>query len=256
MRRITSPDDLAALSQQVRRRQHQYATTVIACSGSGCQAGGCLPVWNALRAELDRHGLSDKVYVRSSACHGFCEQGPLMVLEPGNIFYCHLRPEDVAEIISETLINNRVVERLLYTDPVSGKKVISEGDIPFYRAQDRVLLSQNKLVDPRQIDDYIAIGGYTALAKVLTFMNPEDVIAEIKASGLRGRGGGGFPTARKWETCRRAPATPKFIICNADEGDPGAFMNRSVLEGNPHSVLEGMIIGAYAIGAEHGFIYV
>ncbi len=256
MRRLTSSDDLAVLSQEVRRRQYQYGTTIIACSGSGCRAGGCLPVWDALRAELDRHGLSEKVYVRSSACHGFCEQGPLMVIEPGNIFYCHLRPEDVAEIVSETLINNRVVERLLYTDLVSGKKVISEVDIPFYYAQDRVLLSQNKLVDPCKIDDYIAIGGYTALAKVLTSMKPEEVIAEIKASGLRGRGGGGFPTARKWETCRQAPATPKFVICNADEGDPGAFMNRSVLEGNPHSVLEGMVIGAYAIGAEHGFIYV
>ena len=206
MRRITSSDDLAVLSQQVRRQQHQYGTTVIACSGTGCQAGGCLPVWNALQEELDHHGLSDKVYVRTSACHGFCEQGPLMVIEPTNIFYCHLRPEDVPQIVSETLINNRVVEELLYTDPVSGKKVISEGDIPFYRAQDRVLLSQNKLVNPCQIEDYIAIGGYTALAKVLTSMNPEEVIAEIKTSGLRGRGvddqsrkGGDVPACGRYE---------------------------------------------------------
>jgi NADH-quinone oxidoreductase subunit F len=149
-----------------------------------------------------------------------------------------------------------VVERLLYTDPVSGAKIVHEADIPFYRAQDRVLLGRNKLVDPRKVEDYIAIGGYTALAKVLTSMTPEEVIAEIRASGLRGRGGGGFPTARKWEACRRARGEPKFVICNADEGDPGAYMNRSVLEGNPHSVLEGMLIGAYAIGARHGFIYV
>jgi NADH-quinone oxidoreductase subunit F len=179
-----------------------------------------------------------------------------VVIEPDNILYCHIKPEDVHEIVSETLIGKRVVERLLYTDPVSGAKIVHEADIPFYRAQDRVLLGRNKLVDPRKVEDYIAIGGYTALAKVLTSMTPEEVIAEIRASGLRGRGGGGFPTARKWEACRRARGEPKFVICNADEGDPGAYMNRSVLEGNPHSVLEGMLIGAYAIGARHGFIYV
>lgn len=256
MRRITSPQDLAALSEAVRRQRQHYTTTVIVCSGSGCQASGCLSAWTVLREELERQGLSGKVYVRTTACHGFCEQGPLMVIEPDDIFYCHLRPEDVSEIVSETLINNRVVERLLYTDPVSGEKIIHEADIPFYRAQNRVLLGQSKLVNPGKIEDYIAIGGYTALAKVLTSMKPEEVIAEIRASGLRGRGGGGFPTARKWEACRRAPGKPKFVICNADEGDPGAYMNRSVLEGNPHSVLEGMIIGAYAIGAHQGFIYV
>jgi NADH:ubiquinone oxidoreductase subunit F (NADH-binding)/(2Fe-2S) ferredoxin/Pyruvate/2-oxoacid:ferredoxin oxidoreductase delta subunit len=256
MRRITSPQDLAALSEEMRHRRQQYTASITVCCGSGCQAGGCLPVWTALREELEQQGLSDKVYLRTTACHGFCEQGPLLVIESGNVFYCHLKPEDVAEIVSETLVNNRVVERLLYTDPTLGEKVIYEADIPFYRAQNRVLLGQNKLVDPRRIEDYIAIGGYTALAKVLTSMTSEEVIAEIRAAGLRGRGGGGFPTAGKWEACRRAPGSPKFVICNADEGDPGAYMNRSVLEGNPHSVLEGMIIGAYAIGAQHGFIYV
>ena len=256
MPRITSPDDLAVLSEKVRHQRQQYTTTVTVCSGSGCQATGCLLVWTALREELERQGLSDRVYVRSTACHGFCEQGPLMVIEPGNVFYCHLKPEDVTEIVSDTLVNNKVVERLLYTDPVSGEKIVHEADIPFYRAQNRVLLGQNKLVEPCKIEDYIAIGGYAALAKVLTSMKPEEVIAGIRVSGLRGRGGGGFPTARKWEACRRAPGKPKFVICNADEGDPGAYMNRSVLEGNPHSVMEGMIIGAYAIGAQHGFIYV
>ncbi len=255
MHKIESPYDLGILSEQVRRLRQRIVTTITVCSGSGCQASGCLPVWTTLRKELERQGLSGEVHIRQAACHGFCEQGPLMVIEPGGIFYCQLKPEDMVEVVWETLINERVIERLLYTDPVSGQKLVREADIPFYRAQNRVLFGQSKLIDPRSIEDYFAIGGYSALAKVLAW-RPEEVVAEIKASGLRGRGGGGFPTARKWETTRNAPGKPKYVICNADEGDPGAYMNRSVLEGNPHSVLEGMIIGAYAIGAEHGFIYV
>jgi NADH:ubiquinone oxidoreductase subunit F (NADH-binding)/(2Fe-2S) ferredoxin/NAD-dependent dihydropyrimidine dehydrogenase PreA subunit len=255
MHRIDSPYELGILSEQVRRQRQQYTTTITVCSGSGCQASGCLPVWTALQKELERQGLSEEVHIRHAACHGFCEQGPLMVIEPGNIFYCRLKPEDVVEVVWETLINERVVERLLYTDPVSGEKVVHEAEIPFYRVQNRVLFGRSKLIDPRSLEDYLAIGGYAALAKVLTW-RPEEVIAEVKSSGLRGRGGGGFPTARKWEACRRAPGNARYVICNADEGDPGAYMNRSVLEGNPHSVLEGMIIGAYAIGAEQGFIYV
>ena len=256
MRKIESPEQLASLRGGLWKKRQEQPITVIVSSGTCGQARGSLGVVEAFHRELDKQRLTGKVTLRVSGCHGFCEQEPLTIIEPNSIFYCRLKSDDVPKIVSETLIKGRVLDKFLYTDPVSGKKVISEGDIPFYRAQDRVLLSQNKLVDPRQIEDYIAIGGYTALVKVLTLMKPEEVIAEIKASGLRGRGGGGFPTAGKWETCRRAPATPKFVICNADEGDPGAFMNRSVLEGNPHSVIEGMIIGAYAIGAEHGFIYV
>ncbi len=255
MDKIDSPYELGILSEQLRRQRQLHLTTITLCSGSGCQASGCLPVWTALQKELERQGLAQEVYIRHAACHGFCEQGPLMVIEPGNIFYCRLKPEDVVEVVWETLINEKVVDRLLYTDPVSGEKIVREMDIPFYRAQNRVLFGRSKLIDPRSIEDYLAIGGYAALAKVLTW-KPEEVIAEVKASGLRGRGGGGFPTARKWEACRQAPGERKYVICNADEGDPGAYMNRSVLEGNPHSVLEGMIIGAYAIGAEQGFIYV
>jgi NADH:ubiquinone oxidoreductase subunit F (NADH-binding)/(2Fe-2S) ferredoxin/Pyruvate/2-oxoacid:ferredoxin oxidoreductase delta subunit len=255
MHKIESPYELGVLSEQVRRRRQQYTTTVTVCSGSGCQASGCLAVWAVLQTELERQGLSQEVYIRHAACHGFCEQGPLMVIEPGNIFYCHLRPEDMVEVVWETLINERVIERLLYTNPVSGERISHEADIPFYRAQNRVLFGRSKLIDPRSIKEYLSIGGYSALARVLTW-KPEEVIAEIRASGLRGRGGGGFPTALKWESCRNAPGKPKYVICNADEGDPGAYMNRSVLEGNPHSVLEGMIIGAYAIGAEYGFVYV
>jgi NADH:ubiquinone oxidoreductase subunit F (NADH-binding)/(2Fe-2S) ferredoxin/NAD-dependent dihydropyrimidine dehydrogenase PreA subunit len=255
MHKIESPYELGILSEQVRRRRQQVTTTITVCSGSGCQASGCLPVWTALQKELERQGLASEVHIRHAACHGFCEQGPLMVIEPNDIFYCQLRPEDMVEVVWETLINENVIERLLYTDPVSGKRILHEADIPFYRTQDRVLFGRSRLVDPRSIEDYIAVGGYSALAKVLT-LRPEEVIAEIKTSGLRGRGGGGFPTARKWESCRNALGEPKYVICNADEGDPGAYMNRSVMEGNPHSVIEGMIIGAYAIGAEHGFIYV
>ncbi|MCK4463009.1 MAG: 4Fe-4S binding protein, partial [Candidatus Omnitrophica bacterium] len=184
------------------------------------------------------------------------EQGPLMVIEPGNIFYCHIKPEDVPEIVSETLVNDKIIERLLYLDPISGKKISCERDIPFYKAQDRTVLGQNKLLDPCDINDYIGNGGYSALIKVLTSMKPNKVIEEVKKSGLRGRGGGGFPTGRKWEYCRAAEGKPKYVVCNADEGDPGAYMDRSVLEGNPHAVIEGMLIGAFAIGAEHGYIYV
>lgn len=256
MPKIELPDQLTSLRGELRRKRQEQPITVVVSSGTCGQARGSLGVVHAFHRELDRQGLAGKVALRVTGCHGFCEQEPLAIVQPKNIFYRRIKPDDVPEIVSETLIKGKVLDKLVYTDPVSGEKVIREGEIPFYRAQDRVLLGQNKLVDPCKIEDYIAIGGYAALAKVLASMKPEEVIAEIKASGLRGRGGGGFPTARKWETCRRAPGTPKFIICNADEGDPGAFMNRSVLEGNPHSVLEGMIIGAYAIGAEHGFIYV
>jgi NADH-quinone oxidoreductase subunit F len=213
-------------------------------------------VIDALRAELKRQGLSDSVRLRITGCQGFCEQGPIMVIDPSNVFYCRIEPEDVEEIIARSVRGNEVIERLLYTDPATGEKVRTEAEIPFYRAQDRVLLSQNRQVDPCVIEDYLALGGYSALVKVLTHYAPEAVITEISASGLRGRGGGGFPTGRKWATCRAAAGDEKYVICNADEGDPGAYMDRSVLEGNPHAVLEGMAIGAWAVGAERGYVYV
>jgi NADH-quinone oxidoreductase subunit F len=179
-----------------------------------------------------------------------------MVIEPGNIFYRRVAPEDVAEIVSETLINGRVIDRLCYVDPASGEQITRESDIPFYKVQDRTILGQNKLLDPSGVTEYVGNGGYSGLIKVLTSMSPEGVIAEVKSSGLRGRGGGGYPTGLKWEQCRRAPGDEKYVICNADEGDPGAYMDRSILEGNPHLVLEGMMIGAFAIGAQQGYIYV
>ena len=248
--------DLAALRKQLAAGGGGKRATLTMCGGTGCQASGCLVVVNAIKDELAAQGLTESVHLRVTGCHGFCEQGPLMVIAPGNIFYCHLGPDDAGEIVSRTVARGEVIERLLYTDPVSGQKVTTEAEIPFYAAQDRVLLGQNQRLDPTSINDYIANGGYSALAKVLAQTNPEEVIDQIKTSGLRGRGGGGFPTGRKWESCRAAEGDLKYVICNADEGDPGAYMDRSILEGNPHAVLEGMIIGAYAIGAEEGYIYV
>jgi NADH-quinone oxidoreductase subunit F len=187
---------------------------------------------------------------------GFCEQGPRVTIYPEEICYFKVKPEDAPEIVSKSILEKKVVERLLYKDPDTGKGVQKLEDIPFYKYQHRLLLENNAKIDPKNIEDYIALGGYSALAKVLFEMKPEQVIEEIKKSKLRGRGGGGFPTGQKWETTRNAPGEPKYVIVNCDEGDPGAFMDRSLMEGNPHSVLEGLIIGAYAIGANEGFVYV
>jgi NADH-quinone oxidoreductase subunit F len=209
-----------------------------------------------MEAELDKQGLTDEVRFYTTGCHGFCEQAPLVIIEPGNTFYCHVEQDDVEEILTRTLKKGEIVDHLLYTDPVSGNLLQHESEIPFYTAQDRLLLGNNPKISPTDISEYIAIGGYSALAKTLTRMTPQNVIEEVKASGLRGCGGGGYPTGRKWEQCRAAPGDEHYVICNADEGDPGAYMDRSLLEGNPHSVLEGMMIGAFAIGAGRGFVYV
>ena len=256
MSRLNSYRELEYLREKLRQQRQVYKTTVMICGGTGCQASGSLAVIEAIRNELSKQGLSSSVRLCITGCHGFCEQGPVMIIEPGNIFYCHVTPEDAFEIIYHTLVKGQVVERLLYTDPVSGKSYRTEAEIPFYRAQDRQILSQNLNVDPGFIEDYIIAGGYTALVKVLSGVSPYEVIKEIKASGLRGRGGGGFPTGRKWSECREAPGDEKYVICNADEGDPGAYMDRCVLEGNPHLVLEGMMIGAWAVGGRKGYIYV
>jgi len=256
MPRLNAIGELMVLHERLRADRANGGTILTVCGGTGCQANRSGAVIDEIRAELVRQGLSDRVTLRVTGCQGFCEQGPIMVIDPSNVFYCHIEPEDVAEIISRSIQGNEVIERLLYTDPATGKKVRTEAEIPFYRAQDRVLLSQNRQVDPCAIEDYIAIGGYSALARVLTEFDPGAVIAEISASGLRGRGGGGFPTGRKWADCRAAAGDEKYIICNADEGDPGAYMDRSVLEGNPHAVLEGMAIGSWAVGAEQGYVYV
>jgi len=226
------------------------------CAGSGCTAAGAQDVLQALRRSLQRQGMEGAIEVKSTGCHGFCEKGPLMIVWPEGIFYHHVTAGDAAAIVGSACNGRRPLDRLLYQDPVSGKRVLHEEDVPFYRLQQRVLFGNNGRIDPKSIDDYLRVNGYAALAKVLTEFPPEQVVGAVKRSGLRGRGGAGFPTGRKWEVMRQQPGAPKYIICNADEGDPGAFMDRSLLEGNPHSVIEGMIIGAYALGASEGYVYV
>ena len=256
MPRIASKQDLDLMGEQFLLNREKISKTIIICGGTGCKASRSQYVIDAINQELLEQNMNSSVSLRITGCHGFCEQGPIAVIEPGNIFYCHITPDDAHDIVEKTLKNGEVIERLLYTDPVSGNQIRTEAEIPFYLAQDRQLLSRNREINPCSIEDYIATGGYKALAKVLESLSSEEIIREIKVSGLRGRGGGGFPTGRKWTECREAPGDEKYIICNADEGDPGAYMDRCVLEGNPYLVLEGMMIGAYAVGAAKGYIYV
>lgn len=254
--KIKTASDLERLAKAAAKENSAYDKIVTICAGTGCSASGCRDVLSSLQTELKSKKLDKNIKVRATGCHGFCEQGPLLVIEPQNIFYCHVSPEDIPEVISETIQKGKSIERLLYLDLASKKRITHEKDIPFYKAQDRVLLGQNKYIDPCNISDYIAQDGYKAFVKAVNSMKPEAIIDEIKKSGLRGRGGGGFPAGVKWESCRKAHGKPKYIICNADEGDPGAYMDRCLLEGNPHSVIEGMLIGALAIGARHGYVYV
>ena len=226
------------------------------CSGSACNASGSIEVAAAIEEEIQKQGLSADVDIRRTGCHGFCERGPIVVIHPEEICYFNIVPKDVPEIVSETIKEKRVVERLLYTDPSTNEKIIHESEIPFYKYQERIVFGFNSKIDPKNIDDYLAIGGYAALAKALTGMTADQVLQEVKKANLRGRGGGGFPAGNKWEGSRNAPGDIKYVIVNADEGDPGAYMDRSVLEGNPHSVLEGLTIGAFAVGAHEGYIYV
>ncbi len=232
-----------------------YRADVLVCGGTGCVSSGSLKVMEVLRAELERVGLSQEVRVVETGCRGFCAQGPIMVIYPDGIFYCQVKPEDVPVIVEETLLKGRIVQRLVYSEPESHTNVPLYENIPFYEKQQRVTLRNCGIIDPERIEEYIARGGYEALAKALTTMTPEQVIEEVKASGLRGRGGAGFLTGLKWEFTAKAPGDVKYVVCNADEGDPGAFMDRSILEGDPHSVIEGMIICGYAVGAHEGYIY-
>ena len=206
--------------------------------------------------EIRKQGLAGKIIVKSTGCHGFCEKEPTALILPEEICYVSVKPEDVPEIVSQTLAKGKIVERLLYEDPDSGQRIAKESEIPFYKSQNQTVLGNNRFIDMGRIDDYIALGGYSALAEALFEMKPGQVIDEVKKAGLRGRGGAGFPTGTKWEFCRNASGEPKYVIVNCDEGDPGAYMDRSLMEGNPHGVLEGLLIGAYAIGAHDGYIYV
>jgi NADH:ubiquinone oxidoreductase subunit F (NADH-binding)/(2Fe-2S) ferredoxin/Pyruvate/2-oxoacid:ferredoxin oxidoreductase delta subunit len=256
MPRINSPAELEELRKDILSKRDPNKPCITLCSGTACHASGSEEVAASIGEEIKKQGLSGEVDFRKTGCHGFCERGPIVVIHPEGICYLQIEPKDVPEIISQTIKEKKVIERLLYTDPTTNKKIIHESEIPFYKNQERLVFGSNGKIDPKSIDDYLALGGYSALAKVLSQMTPEQVLEEVKKSNLRGRGGGGFPAGRKWEECRNAPGEIKYVIVNADEGDPGAYMDRSLLEGNPHSVLEGLIIGAYAIGSHEGYIYV
>ncbi len=226
------------------------------CTGTGCVAGGAYKIKDALEKELKKHGLDKEISIVITGCNGFCGQGPLMVVEPDKIFYGWLKPEDIPHLVEEHFLKGRPVKKLMFVPPEKKEPVPLVSDISFFKKQYLIVLKNKGMIDPEKIEEYIARDGYAALEKVLTYMDPESVIEEIKKSGLRGRGGAGFPTGIKWEVCRKQPKTPKFIVGNCDEGDPGAYMDRSVFESDPHSVIEGMIIGGYAIGANKGYIYV
>ena len=231
---------------------------ITVCGGTGCRVYGSEKVWTAFQDELSNQKAKAKLKydVKVTGCHGFCEKGPLVVIHPQGIMYTNVKVADVAEIVGETIAKNTVIERLLYVDPQTNEEIKYEQDVPFYKHQHRLILGLNGLLDPTRIEEYISQGGYDSLKKVLISLSPDDVIEEMKKSGLRGRGGAGFPTGFKWELCRQQPGDVKYVICNADEGDPGAYMDRSIMEGNPHLVLEGMIIGAYAMGANQGYVYI
>lgn len=229
---------------------------ILVCGGTGCQASHSVDVIDVLHREIKAAGLEKEINVVTTGCFGFCEQGPIVKIQPDDVFYVRVTPESAVTLVKEHVLKGRVVKELLYEEPKTKKKIEEHIDIPFYRKQERIALRNCGLIDPENIYEYIAVDGYQALGNVLTKMTPEQVIDEVKRSGLRGRGGGGFPTGTKWELTRRSKADRKFIICNADEGDPGAFMDRSILEGDPHSVLEAMAIAGYAIGADSGFIYI
>ena len=229
--------------------------TIFICQGTGCVSGKSAEITEALKKAVAEQGLQG-VHVDFTGCHGFCEQGPVAIVEPEGIFYAQVTVDDVPEIVESHLRDGKPVERLFYKDPVSGEAIPCHKDIKFYNMQQRIILRNCGRLNPERIDDYLATGGYESLKKCLKEMTPEQVIDEIKRSGLRGRGGAGFPTGMKWEFCRKAAGEPKYMICNADEGDPGAFMDRSTMEGDPHTVLEGMTIAAYAMGASEGYIYI
>ena len=258
MKKLKTADELEQLRDEILSRRAPDRTCIVTSIGTCGLARGSEDVVQAISSTLSGLGLKDSVDIRTTGCQGFCEIEPVAVIYPERILYQQVTPADIPEIISKSIIKNIVIEKYLYTDPSTGKKIIHEQDVPFYSKQNRLLLDNNRLIDPHNMEDYLAIGGYSALTKTLFNMQPEEVIEEIRQSGLRGRGGGGFPTARKWESCRNAPTSDgiRYVICNADEGDPGAYMDRSLLEGNPHSVIEGMIIGAYAIGSHEGYVYV
>ena len=233
-----------------------FRAHVLVCGGTGCSSSGSAELIERFEEQIAKNGLDREVKVVRTGCFGLCEAGPVVIVYPEGTFYSRIRPDDVDEIVSEHLLKGRVVQHLVYKEKADEEQHVTLDNIDFYRPQMRLALRNCGVIDPENIDEYIAFDGYKALAKVLTEMSPQQVIDEVLKSGLRGRGGAGFPTGKKWQCAAASKADQKYMVCNADEGDPGAFMDRSVLEGDPHSVLEAMAIGGYAIGASEGYIYV
>ena len=253
---IKSASELGKVREEILAKRDPERLSIALCSGSGCHAYASEKVAIAFEDELKNQGLETKVDFKRTGCHGLCEKGPIVVIHPGEICYVQVALDDVPEIVAETIVAGKLVERLLYVDPISGEKIESESEIPFYKYQNRLIFGNNRKIDPKNIEDYIALGGYNALSKALSEMSPDQVLDEVDKANVRGRGGAGFPAGRKWRTCRETPIDIKYVVINCDEGDPGAYMDRSLMEGNPHEVLEGFIIGAYAIGSHEGFIYI
>ena len=255
-------DDLACKENRQRIKDElvigpdSHKKQILICAGTGCVSSGAAKVSDVLVAELAKHGLDKQVKVTTTGCHGFCEQGPIMIIEPQKVFYCRVQPEDVQEIVENHIKEGHVVERLLFTEPTSNEKALTYKQVNFYARQQRLVLKNCGHINPEIIEEYIVNGGYQGLNKALKTMSPAQVCEEVKISGLRGRGGGGFPTGLKWQFTAGAQSDKKYVVCNADEGDPGAFMDRSVLEGDPHAVIEGMLVCGYAIGADEGYVYV
>ncbi len=236
-----------------------YRTHCLVCAGTGCVSCGSFQIGEALEAEIGKRQLAGEIQVVRTGCQGFCAEGPLVIVQPDNVFYCGVKEKDVPLLVEEHFLKGRPLKKLMYTPPASKVPVPTLSEIPFFAKQKLVVLRNRGLIDPERIEDYIARDGYTALARALTELTAEQIIQEIKISGLRGRGGGGFPTGIKWATCRQAAlhrSVEPIVVCNADEGDPGAFMDRSIIESDPHAVIEGMIIGARAIGSSQGFVYI
>ena len=256
MPKIESIDHLTEYRRKLKAARDPKQPTVLVCSGPGCLPLGSEEVAEAFKTTLAEKGLDGKVLLKTCGCQGLCAKGVKVLIRPEEIAYQKVTPQDVPEIVEQTLAGGAVVDRLVYHDPVSNDPCAHKSEVPFYQGQAPIVLRKLDLIDPESLDDYLAVGGYRTLRKALFAMTPDEVIDQVERSGLRGRGGGGFPTGRKWRLCREAEGMVKFIICNGDEGDPGAFMDRAVMEGDPHAIIEGMIVGAYAIGASQGYIYV
>ncbi len=256
MERLASVGDFRQWQKTLKAGLDPNRKLVTVCADTGCALFGALGVKEAFEKAIAQQGAQDRVSVKATGCHGFCEKGPVVVIQPEKIFYPSVQVEDVPEIVQKTVLGGQTIDRLLYVDPASGSRIALNHEVPFYAKQQRLLFRLNGLIDRTSIEDYVAHDGYAAAVKALSEMKSEAVIDEVQKAGLRGRGGAGFPTGVKWGLARKSPGDQKYIICNADEGDPGAFMDRSLLEGTPHAVLEGMLIGAYAIGATKGIIYV